>query len=69
MVKSSDYLLLSADFTINNTIHEEKLTAVYDFKDEYEEEVALNIILHQRTKESPAQLWFKGLFLTLSQNK
>jgi len=40
-----------------------QLTAIYDFKEEYQGQVTLNFITHQRIKQSPAHQWFKELFI------
>ncbi|MFA0069408.1 LysR family transcriptional regulator [Vibrio breoganii] len=65
VVKNSDYLLLAANFTVNSSVNEAQLTAIYDFKEEYQEQVTLSIITHQRIHQSPAHQWFKDLFVSL----
>lgn len=63
VVKKSDYLLLAANFTINDSIHSEEIVGAFDFKEEYKEKVVLNCIEHQRIKQSPAHQWFKQLII------
>lgn len=63
VVKSSDYLLLAANFTQQSSLNAEQLVTIYDFKKEHKEQVILNLIEHQRIKQSPAHQWFKKLLI------
>ena len=61
VIKKSDYLLLAANFTLESAVEKGELTAIYDFEKEYQEQVSLSLIEHQRIKQSPAHQWFKQL--------